>query len=71
MGITESSQTIATWAVLVLLGLLFTPVDIVLRGRVKDIEKALASVTDFKHTRQVSATIAVVGCTPDRTQSVI
>lgn len=44
---------------------------IVLRGGVKDIEEPFARVAHFKHTGEVPAAVAIVGGTPDGTETVI
>lgn len=60
-----------TLAILILLRLLFAPMDIIFRRGVKNIEISFACVTHLQDTSQVSAPIAVIRCTPDRTESVI
>lgn len=57
--------------VLALLRLLLSAMYIILWRSVKDVEKSLASIADLKHTGKVPAPVAVVRCTPDRTQPVV
>lgn len=60
-----------TLAVLVLLRLLFSAVDLVLWRGIEDVEVSLPRVTYFKDTGEVPASVAVVRSTPHRTQTVV
>ncbi|GMF86772.1 unnamed protein product [Aspergillus oryzae] len=58
-------------SVLILLRLLFVAMGIVLRGCVEDVEKPLAGIANFEDARKITASIAVVRCTPHGTEPVI
>ena len=58
-------------SILMLLLLLLRPMRIILRRRVEDIPLPLTPRADFQYTGQIAASVAVVGCAPDRRQSVV
>lgn len=60
-----------TLTIFVLLCLLFSPMDVVLRRRIEDIEIPFARVTHLQHTSQIATAVAVVGRAPHRAQPVI
>lgn len=51
--------------------LLLLSVNIVFRRGIENVEEALSGVADLEHTGEVTASITVVWCRPNRAQSII
>lgn len=60
-----------TLTILIRLILLLPPMQIVLRRRIKDIEKPLPLIADLEHARHVPTPVAIVGRAPDGAQSIV
>ena len=57
--------------VLIRLILLLTPMQIIFRRRIKDIEEPLSLIADFEHTGHIPTPIAIIRRAPDRAQPVV